>query len=67
MLNKLFSELSTYRRTDIRLTWLRNYVIKLSRFHLNRVAHLRGNILGPGRKCWEDRYKLNEWTDERSG
>ena len=66
MLNKL-SELSTYRRTDIRLTWLRNYVIKLSRFHLNSVAHLRGNILRPGRKCCEDWYKLNEWTDERSG
>ena len=34
---------------------------------LNSVAHLRGNILPPGRKCWEDRYTLNEWVDERSG
>ena len=45
--------------------WLRNYVI-LSRFKLNSVAHLRGNILRPGRKCWEDRYKVNERADERS-
>ena len=31
------------------------------------VAHLRGNVLRPRRECWEDRYKLNEWADERSG
>ena len=33
---------------------------------LNSVDHLRGNILQPGRKCWEDRYKPNEWAHERS-
>ena len=71
---RTFSELSTYKRTDIRLIWLTNYVILSrlnSRFHfslcLNSIAHLRGNILWPGRKCWEDRYKLNECADERSG
>ena len=66
-IKRTFSELSTYKRTDIRLTWLRNYVIKLSRFHVNSVAHLRGNILRPRRKCWEDRYKPNEWSEERCG
>ena len=59
----------------VRLTWLRDYVIYFSRFVfrsfiyslcLNNVAHLRGNILGPGRKCWEDRHKLNERANERS-
>ena len=33
---------------------------------LKSVAHLRGNILRPERKCWEDRYKLNERADKRS-
>ena len=31
------------------------------------LIYLLSNILRPGRKCWEDRYKLNEWADERSG
>ena len=58
----------------VRLTWLRNYDLILSRwidlnsaFQSALLFYLLSNILRPGRRCCEDLYKLNEWADERSG